>query len=98
MNETTLASLAGVVLSLAFSYIPGLRDKYATLSPDYKRLVMLGALLLVSIGMFAAGCMGYTANVTCDMAGAQILLGFFITAAVANQGTYMLTPNATVKG
>lgn len=98
MSETTLASLAGILLSLAFSYIPGLRDKYATLSPDYKRLVMLGALLFVSIGVFAAGCLGYSAKVSCDMAGAQVLLGLFITAAIANQGAYMLTPNASVKG
>ena len=98
MTETTLASLAGIVLSLAFSYIPGLRDKYAALTADYKRLVIIVALLLASAGIFAAGCAGYTAKVTCDMAGAQVLLGYFITSALANQSTYMLTPSQGMKG
>ena len=98
MTETTLASVAGIVLSLAFSYVPGLRDKYAALTADYKRLVMIVALLLVSAGIFAAGCAGYTAKVTCDMAGAQVMLTYFVSAAVANQGTYMLTPGVTAKG
>jgi len=98
MSETTLASLAGIVLSLAFSYVPGLRDKYALLSADYKRLVMIAALLIVSAGIFAAGCAGYAAKVTCDMAGAQVMLTYFVSAAVANQGTYMLTPSQGMKG
>ena len=98
MTETTIASLAGIVLSLAFSYVPGLREKYASLTADYKRLVMVLALLLVSAGIFAAGCAGYSSKVTCDMAGVQVLLGYFVSAAVANQGTYMLTPGVTAKG
>ena len=98
MTETTLASLAGIALSLAFSYIPGLRDKYASLTADYKRLVMIVALLLVSICIFAAGCLGYAPKVTCDMPGVQVLLGYFIASALANQSTYMLTPSQGMKG
>ena len=96
MNDTTIASLSGVILSLAFSYIPGLRYKYALLPADYKRLIMLGALLAVALGIYGASCTGLSQQVTCDIAGAQSLLGFFISAAIANQAAYMITP--AVKG
>jgi hypothetical protein len=94
MTETTLASIAGVIISLAFSYIPGLKDKYALLTADYKRLVMLGALLIVALGIFGASCAGLSAQVTCDVAGAQALVSMFISAAIANQAAYLLTPSA----
>jgi hypothetical protein len=31
MDNSTLAGFAGIVLSLAFSYAPGLKEKYAAL-------------------------------------------------------------------
>lgn len=94
MSETTIASLSGVILSLLFSYIPGLKDKYAALTADYKRLIMLGALLAVTLGIYGASCAGLSAQVACDVDGAKSLLGFFISAAIANQAAYMITPAA----
>jgi hypothetical protein len=41
LNEETLAMAAGALLSLAFSYVPGLGDRYGALTPAAKRLVML---------------------------------------------------------
>jgi hypothetical protein len=41
LNEETLAMAAGVLLSLAFSYIPGLGERYGALTPAAKRLVIL---------------------------------------------------------
>ena len=41
-----LAAVAGVVLSLAFSYVPGLRDWYEALAGEFKRLIMAGVLLV----------------------------------------------------
>jgi len=49
MSPETLSSLAAILLSQAFSYIPGLSDKFATLDGTHKRLIMLAALLLVSL-------------------------------------------------
>ena len=92
MTDATLASLAGVVLSLAFSYIPGLREKYAEQSSETKRLIMLAALFVVAAGMFGLSCAGWNDSVTCDVPGVKLLVGLFISAAVANQAAYMLTP------
>ena len=43
MDSKMLASIAGVVLSLAFFYIPGLSGWYKKQSSQVKSLVMLGA-------------------------------------------------------
>ena len=98
MTETTLASLAGAVLSLAFSYIPGLTEWYAQLAANYKRLVMLAALIIVTLGIFGASCAGLSAQVSCDMTGAKSLLPLFVSAVIANQAAYMLTPSSPAKG
>lgn len=98
MNETTIASITGIVLSLLFSYIPGLKDKYSTLSSDYKRLVMLIALFTTTLGIFGASCAGYSYSITCDVVGAKELVSLFVAATIANQATYALTPGITPRG
>ena len=52
MNDlpSLLASIAGVVLSLAFSYIPGLSTWYGGQSAQAKSLVMLGCLVVATLG------------------------------------------------
>lgn len=93
MSYTGLSALAGTVLSLAFSYIPGLKDWYAKLSGEYKRLVMLAAIALTAVFVFGAGCLGYGGfGVACDKAGAWQLLEVFFAVAVTNQAAYKLTP------
>ena len=92
MSSELLASVAGVLLSLAFSYLPGLRPWFDKLQPDYKRLVMLAALALVAGGAFALACIGQYPALTCDEAGAWVLVRAFLAAAIANQAAYALTP------
>ena len=46
MTSEQLAIAAGILLSLAFNYIPGLNDWYQALEGTYKRLIMLLALVL----------------------------------------------------
>jgi len=92
MSHETLSAVAGVLLSLAFSYVPGLSAWYETLSGVYKRLVMLACLLLVAIGAFGLSCSGWWAFVSCDRAGIVGLIEAFIMAAIANQSAHQLTP------
>ena len=92
MSPELLSSVSGIVLSLAFSYIPGLNNKFAAIQSDYKRLVMLGALLLVSAGIFGLACIGRFDAVTCDVDGVWQLVEAFVFAAIANQTAYALTP------
>ena len=42
VSSELIVSIAGVVLSLLFSYIPGLRTWFAALVTETKQLIMLG--------------------------------------------------------
>lgn len=88
-----LSSLAGVALSLVFSYIPGLRARFAKLDGVYKRLVMAGLLLLASLLIMAGVCAGFVVGdgLTCGRDGALVLLSAFVSAAIANQTAYVVS-------
>ena len=91
MDAATLALFAGAILSLAFSYIPGLNTKFAALSPALKRTIMAALLLLVSVYAYVEACTGIGllgVVVTCDKTGIIELARVFVFALVANQSAY----------
>lgn len=92
MDVTLLNSIAGIALSLAFSYIPGLSDWFGKLKGDYKRLIMLGMLLVVSGSMYGLSCANWWPTLTCNKEGIKKLIEVFILAAVANQTAFALSP------
>ena len=92
MNGTQLAALSGVVLSLIFSYAPGVKDWYGKQDGQTKSLVMLGCLALVAVGAYGLSCANWWPSVTCDEAGIKALVEAFIAALVSNQATYVITP------
>jgi hypothetical protein len=87
-----LASIAGIVLTLAFSYIPGLNAAFDKLAPTTKRLTMAVLLLVVAGAVFGLSCGNVIASVTCDRAGLIGLVNVFIAALIANQAAYALSP------
>jgi hypothetical protein len=94
LDAAKLASIAGIVLSLLFSYIPGLNAKFAALESMYKRLIMAGLLLLTAAAIFGLSCAGYWPQVTCDRGGVLKLIEVFIAALIANQAAYAISPVA----
>ena len=92
MTAEQLAVIAGVVLSLVFSYVPGAKDWFEKLEGNTKRFVMLGALFVVAAGIFGLSCTPLYSYVTCDFAGAWQMLWVFVVAAIGNQTAYQLTP------
>lgn len=92
MTAEQLAALAGTVLSLALSYIPGLSTAYGNLDTTAKRLVMGVLLVAVSVGAFALACGNVIADVTCDRGSALGLVSALIAALVANQATFLISP------
>ena len=96
MTPQLLSSIAGIILSLLFSYIPGLSSWYDTLTATYKRLVMLALLAVTSLSAFGLACLGwlpyFNLNLACDQKGGVELLMAFVLALVANQSTYLITP------
>ena len=94
MSSATLSSVAGILLSLAFSYILGLNSWFDTLDSTYKRLIMLAALLVVAAGSFGLSCSGWWDFVTCDQGGIVELIEAFVAASIANQMAYKLSPRS----
>lgn len=96
MSAEFLTAIAGVLLSLAFSYVPKLNEKFAALESTYKRLIMLGLLVVVSAGLYGLACAGWAADlgieVTCDRPGLISLLQAFVWAMIANQAAYQISP------
>lgn len=90
MTSEQLAALAGAVLSLAISYIPGLKDWYDALTPTPKRFTMLVLLALSAVGALVWGCRLDLAP--CVALGWENYLSAFIAAAIANQTAYLLSP------
>lgn len=95
MSPEYLASVAGVVLSLAFAYIPGLREWFDAQAPQRKAQVMGLALILVAGGALGLACANIatafpSAAITCDTPGVVAIVKVLIAALVANQATYLL--------
>ena len=88
-SHETIASIAGIVLSLVFAYVPGLADKFAALDSNAKRLIMAVLLLIVTAGMVANAC---RADGACYAASAEQAIRIFIAALLANQGAFLLAP------
>lgn len=97
MTSDQLAAAAGIILSLAFSYIPQLRDHYNPLASTTKRLIMLGLLVLVAVGAFSLSCVPSIQvpgleSIACTEQGALGLLYALVAAVVANQSIYAISP------
>ena len=61
MTATILSGIAGVILSLLFSYVPKLNTKFAAKSAEEKKLWMLALLAVVAGGAFGLSCTQYGA-------------------------------------
>ncbi len=100
MTTTSLVAIAAAALSLLFSYFPGLNTWYAGKPDTYKKLFQVLWLAVVSVAIYSAGCIPDLAarlpfpSVACTAAGAWDLLIMFLTAVVANQATFLLSPQA----
>ena len=98
MSAEALSSISGVLLSLAFSYIPGLSRWYGSKDEDVKRLIMLGLIVLTGAAVFGLACGGLASDfgigLTCDKAGVISLLKSIGAAAIFNQTAYALTPKS----
>lgn len=87
MTPESLAAAAGLALSLALAYVPGLKDRYAPLSPSAKAQWM-GLLLVIVAGVtLAYNCQWETACITSDW---KLAFDVLVAALVANQATYLI--------
>ena len=93
MMAGELAGLAGALISIAFSFVPKLKDWYDPLDDSEKRLVMLGALVAGALGLYALGCIGLIAPlVVCGVPGLVELGKLVVIAGIVNQTVWKFTP------
>lgn len=92
ISSEDISMAAGVLLSLGFSYLPGLKEKFASLSATRKRLLMLALLVVVTGGIFGLSCLNFPQPGPCDQSSALVLVRALILAAIANQSAYALSP------
>ncbi len=97
MSVETLSASAGILLSVLFSYCPGLSTWYNGQDGTRKRLVMLGSLAAVALGALGLSCLGVqqawqTPLPACSLFGLQAAGEAFVLALVANQAAYLISP------
>jgi len=97
LTAEELGVIAGVVLSLVFAYIPGVKNWFDKLESKHKQAVMGVVLVLVAISIFGLACYGVVDVVKCTQAGALGLLRVLIGALVGNQSVYSATKYLTKK-
>ena len=91
MSADELSAVAGIVLSLFFSYVPGVKGWFEGLESSYKQMVMGGLLVAVGLSVFGLACSGIVDMIVCDKAGALGLVKLVIEALIANQAVYLIT-------
>ena len=94
MTQLELSALAGIITSLLFSYIPGLREWFDPLTGDTKRLLQLGVAFVAAWAIFGLSCAEVLATFTCDWPGVLVVLRLIMAFLVANQTAYSLTPRS----
>jgi hypothetical protein len=86
--------LAGAVLSAVWTFMPGLRIKFAELPSQTKIFVNLILMILMAILMMLFTCIGWSpvAGVVCSVDGGKSLIILVFMAIVGNQLTYVASP------
>jgi hypothetical protein len=99
LTSDFIAWVAGIVVSLLFSYFPVLNTKFAALTTEAKSGIMIGMMALAGFGIWGAGCAGWIdANLACTTATIPQLVKLIVQALIANQSTFMVSPQtASVK-
>ena len=64
MSPEYLSSLAGILISLLASYLPGFSPWFGNLDPNFKRLIMLVFLVVAAVGSYGVACAGWVNLVT----------------------------------
>ena len=95
MTPESLAAISAVILSLLFSYLPGLSTWYGNLTAAVKQAIMGVLLIVIAVVIYLMACAGFASDfnlsIACTRAGAVELLNVLIAALVANQATYVIT-------
>lgn len=92
MTPDLLSALAGILLSLGLSYLPGVRERYEALTPDLKRAWAALGIVGIGAGVAALSCAQLADWIICDRPGLMGLASNIVWALIANQSVFLLSP------
>ena len=88
MSAELLSAVAGGVLSLIMSYVPGVKTWWDGLTGQYRRTVMGVLILAAAGGAYWGACAGYWQG---ECGNWQMYLQMALAALVTNQSVYKIT-------
>ncbi len=95
-NPEYLSMVAGGVLSLALSYIPGLRVWFGRLDPVGKRLLMGMLLFITTLTIIVWRCTESNSLAVClELGTLRSVVTSFVVALMANQAVHRITVPST---
>lgn len=91
MTSDKLAALVGVLISLLFAYLPGLKTWFEKQASEAKGGITAGITVLAALAIYGLSCAGWFTElgVTCSQGGFQQLVSIVIGALVGLAGTYV---------
>lgn len=97
ITPEVLSGLAGAILSLLFSYVPGLSDWFAKFDSKQKSGIMALAIVIVAGAAYGLSCAGVIAAIECSQQGLVKLAQVIFAALIANQSVYSISPQKTIQ-
>lgn len=97
LTPEILGGFAGAVMSLAFSYVPGLSDWFGKLNSKQKSGLTALVIIAVAGAAYGLSCAGWIAAVPCTQDGLVRLAQTVFAALVVNQSVYQLSPQKSIK-
>lgn len=92
ITAALLVNLAGIILSLISTYVPGWREKFAAWTSEKKSLFMLIVMAAVTVVIGLLSWSGIWVLIPATKEGLLFLFITFGTAMVTNQATYTISP------
>lgn len=91
MTEQLLTAGAGALLSAGLAFIPGVSERWATLTGRGKRLALAILILIVAVASMAAGCADMFADIAaeCSRGGIEVLVTRTVSAFIGTQTMYV---------
>ena len=85
-----ITATVAMIISLVFSYFPGLSEAYAALRSYVKSLIMIALMLIVTVVIVLLVQVGYIPSETPVTWAYAVYC--FIQALIANAATYIIAP------
>lgn len=91
LTPEVMLGLAAMVLSLTFTFVPGLRVEFAGITSAQKVLVNLVSVTVLSVVMFLGSCaeIFVIPGLVCTTEGIRTLAVYIFIAVTGNQITYI---------